>query len=54
MNNRSILIADVFHKLYIQWKKTVKNITRLYKTPSASAISNALVICNHDPQTPGE
>ena len=40
MNNRSILIAAVFHKLYIQWKKTVKTITRLYKTPSASAISN--------------
>ena len=30
---------------YIQWKKTVKNITRWHKTLSASAISKLVSIC---------
>ena len=36
MNNRRLLIGAVFH--YIQWKKTVKNITSWHKTLSASAV----------------
>ena len=34
MNNRRLLIGGVFH--YIQWKKTVKNITSWHKTLPAS------------------
>ena len=37
-NNLRILLAAVFH-FYLQWKKTVKNITWLHKTMSVSAIS---------------
>ena len=36
MNNRRLLVADFI--LYIQWKKTVKNITSWHKTLSASAV----------------